>query len=211
MIFRFIYSIQNKGITYKKIHHLNSFFLLIIDPELLLVQLVRTSSKSIFESISNMTFDSMVACCQPIRSHVRKSLSINMDFDMEIFLAATKQLYEWFSPSVCPYIRLSHLDYVPLIALSWNFLEWLLLTKVMSMQKFKVRGQRSRSQEVKTQLSCFRTVILVLIHIWRRNDVQGLMWHRRCALLFFKVIRHISRSHRTKHSQFWPSLGISGL
>ena len=191
------------------------FFLLIIDPELLLVQLVRTGSKSIFELISDMTSDSMVACCQPIRNHVRKSLLTNMDFDMEIFLAATKQLYEWFSPSVClfvcPSVRLSHLDNVPLIALSWNFQEWLLLRKVMSMQKVNIRGQRSRSQEVKTQFSCFRTVTLVLIHIWWRNDVQGLMWHRRCSLLFFKVILHISRSHRTKHRQFWPSLGISGL
>ena len=50
-----------------------------------------------------------------------------------LFLAATKQLYEWFSPSVClsvcPYVRpfrtdgrTSHLfDYVPIIVSSWNF------------------------------------------------------------------------------------------
>ena len=45
--------------------------------------------------------------------------------------------------SVCP----SHLfDYVPIIVSSWNFHELLPMTDVRSMQKVKVRGQRSRSQ-----------------------------------------------------------------
>ena len=45
--------------------------------------------------------------------------------------------------SVCP----SHLfDYVPIIGSSWNFQELLPMTNVRSMQKVKVRGQRSRSQ-----------------------------------------------------------------
>ena len=45
--------------------------------------------------------------------------------------------------SVC----LSHLfHHVPIIVSSWNFQELLPWSKVMSMQKFKVRGQRSRSQ-----------------------------------------------------------------
>ena len=62
------------------------------------------------------------------------------------FLAATKQHCEWFSPSVCP----SHLfHYVPIIISSWNFQELLPLTELMSMQKVKVTGQRSRSK-VKT-------------------------------------------------------------
>ena len=44
-------------------------------------------------------------------------------------------------------VRLSHLfDYVPIIVSSWNFQELLPMTKVRSMQKVKVRGQRSRSQ-----------------------------------------------------------------
>ena len=46
-------------------------------------------------------------------------------------------------PSVCP----SHLfHHVPIIMSSWNFRELLPMTKVTSMQKAKVRGQRSRSQ-----------------------------------------------------------------
>ena len=70
------------------------------------------------------------------------------------FLAATKQLYEWFSPSVHLSVCPSHLfDYVPVIVSSWNFQEWLPVTKLMSMQKFNVRGQRWRSQRSKPNLS----------------------------------------------------------
>ena len=67
------------------------------------------------------------------------------------FLAATKQLYGWFSPSVCMSVCLSvclsHLfDYVPITVSSWNFQELLPMTEVTSVQKVKVRCQRSRSQ-----------------------------------------------------------------
>ena len=79
-----------------------------------------------------------------------------------IFLAATKQLYKWYFPSVCPSVRLSvcpsvrlsHLfDYVPIIVSSCNFQELLPMTKVRSMQKVKVRGQRSRSQRSQPNLT----------------------------------------------------------
>ena len=44
----------------------------------------------------------------------------------------------------------------------------------------------------------------------------GALWYslmllRRGALLFFKVIRQISRSHGTKNRRIWPRLGVSGL
>ena len=49
--------------------------------------------------------------------------------------------------SVRPSVRLSHLfHHVPIIVSSWNFQELVPWSKVMSMQKVKVRGQRSRSQ-----------------------------------------------------------------
>ena len=113
--------------------------------------------------------------------------------------------------SVCPSVRLSHLfDYVPIIVSSWNFLELLPMTKVRSMQIVKVRGQRSRSQ-VTTQLNRFQTVTPVWIHIWWWNDAYGLMLLRKGALLFFKVIRQISRSHGSKNRRIWPRLGVSGL
>ena len=99
-----------------------------------------------------------------------------------LFLAVTKQLYEWFSPSVClsvclyvrTSVRTSHLfDYAPIIVSSWNFQELLPMTEVTSMQKVKVRGQRSRSQ-VNTPLNRFRTVTPVWIHHWLRNDAKSL-------------------------------------
>ena len=60
--------------------------------------------------------------------------------------------------SVRPSVRLSvcqsHLfEYVPIILSSWNFQELLPVTKVTSMQKVKVRGQRSRSQRSRPNLT----------------------------------------------------------
>ena len=50
-------------------------------------------------------------------------------------------------PSVRLSVRLLHLfHYVPISMSSWNLQELLPMTDVMSMQKVKVRGQRSRSQ-----------------------------------------------------------------
>ena len=46
---------------------------------------------------------------------------------------------------------------------------------------------------------------------WLWNDSQSLKQHKRGALLFFKVICQISRSHRKKKCWFWPELGISGV
>ena len=114
---------------------------------------------------------------------------------------AALQMVLSVSPSVC----LSHLfDYVPIIVSSWNFQELLPMTKVRFMQKVKVT-------EVTTQLNRFRTVTPVWIHIWWWNDAYSLMLLRRGALLFFKVIRQISRSHGSKNRQIWPRLGVSGL
>ena len=60
--------------------------------------------------------------------------------------------------SVCPSVRLSvclsHLfHHVPIIVSTWNFQELLPWSKVMSMQKVKVRGQRSRSQRSRPNLT----------------------------------------------------------
>ena len=48
-------------------------------------------------------------------------------------------------------------------------------------------------------------------HRWLRNDAQSLKKHRKGALLFFKVMRHIARSHGSKNHRCWPKLGVSGL
>ena len=114
-----------------------------------------------------------------------------------IFLAATKQLYECFSPSVRPSVCLS---VTPFWLCSHHriIMKFIgVITNDKSDVHAKGEGQRSKVKvtEVNTQLSRFRTVIPVSIHIWWWNDAQSLMMLRRGALLFFKVIRQISRSH----------------
>ena len=108
-----------------------------------------------------------------------------------IFLAATKQLYECYFLSVYPSVRPSHLfDYVPIIVSSWNF-----INDGQSEIYAKGQGQKSKVKvtEVKTELNRFRSVTPVWIHTWWWNDSQSLMFLRIGALLFFKVIRQISR------------------
>ena len=134
-----------------------------------------------------------------------------------VFLAATKQLYDWFSPSVClsvcPSVRLSVTPFSPCshhhIIMKFSGV----ITNDKSDVHAKGQGQRSRVKvtEVNTQLNRFRTVTLVWIHIWWWNDAYSLMMLRRGALLFFEVIRQISRSHGSKKRQIWPRLDVSGL
>ena len=75
------------------------------------------------------------------------------------------------------------------------------------------QGQRSKVKvtEVTTQLNGFQTVTPVWSHIWWLNNAYILMLLRRGALLVFKVIRPISRSHGSKNRRIWPRLGVSGL
>ena len=88
-----------------------------------------------------------------------------------------------------------------------------LITSDRSDVHAKGQGQRSKVKvtEVTTQLYRFRTVTPVLIHVWGWNDAYSLIMLRRGALLFFKVICQISRSHGSKNHRIWPKLGISGL
>ena len=80
------------------------------------------------------------------------------------------QLALWMGQSLRPSVCLSFhpsplFDFVPIIVSSWNFQELLPMTTVTSIQKVKVRGQRSRLQ-VNTQLSRFQNLTPVWIHIW---------------------------------------------
>ena len=87
------------------------------------------------------------------QAHVIKLVWSCIYFWDHVFSCDQAALQMVFSvrPSVCLSVRLSvcpsHLfDYVPIIVSSWNFQELLPVTEVTSMQKVKVRGQRSRSQ-----------------------------------------------------------------
>ena len=55
-----------------------------------------------------------------------------------------------------------------------------------------------------TQIEYFWAVTPVLIHWWLQKNARGLKWHRRGALLFFKVICQVSRSHRQKMANLTP-------
>ena len=130
-----------------------------------------------------------------------------------LFLAATKQLYEWYflsvclsvCPSVTPFWLCSHHRII--IKLSG------VITKDQGKVHAKGQGQRSKVKvtEITTQLNRFRIVTPVWIHIWWWNDTYSLMLLRRDALLFFKVILQVSRSHGAKNRRIWPRLGVSGL
>ena len=98
----------------------------------------------------------------------------------------------------------------------WNDAQSLMLLRRGALLIFKVICQISRSHGWKkslilTQIGRFRTVTPVWIYQWLSNDAQSLKQHRRGALLIFKVIRQISRSHSSKNRRIWPRLGVSGL
>ena len=142
--------------------------------------------------LTNLAQDKMVASSQAIFP--------------DVFLAATKQLYKWYFPSVCLSVRPSVTPFSPCshhrIIMKFSGV----ITNDKSDVHAKGQGQRSKVKvtEVNTQLNRFRTVTLVWIHIWWWNDANSLIMLRRGALLFLKVIRQISRSHGSKKRIIWP-------
>ena len=67
--------------------------------------------------------------------------------------------------------------------------------------KVHAKGQGHRGHDPNFR---FRTVTPVWIYIWWWNDTYILMLLRRGALLYFKVIRQISRSHGAEIAEFDP-------
>ena len=111
--------------------------------------------------------------------------------------------------SVCPSVT-------PFWQCSWHLIIMKfsgVITNDKSDVHAKGQGQRSKVKvtEVMTPFSRFWTVTPVWIHLWWWNVAQSLMLLRRGALLFFKVIHQISRSHGSKNRQIWPKLGVSRL
>ena len=119
-------------------------------------------------------------------------------------------------PPVCPSVRLSVCLSVTLFS-PCSHHRIMKFSGVIALFKSDVhakgQGQWSKIKvtKVNTQLSRFRTLTPVWIHIWQWNHAHSWKQHRRGALLFFKVIRQISRSHGSKNRRFWPRLGVSGL
>ena len=72
-------------------------------------------------------------------------------------------------------VRLSHLfHHVPIIVSSWNFQELLPWSKVMSMQKVNVRGQRSRSQRSTPNLAV--SELLLQFEFTYDNEMMHIAW-----------------------------------
>ena len=119
--------------------------------------------------------------------------------------------------SVCPSVRPSvRLSVTPFWLCSHHRIIMKfsgIITSDRSDVHAKGQGQRSKVKvtEVTTQLYRFRTVTPVWIHIWWWNDAYSLIMVRGDALLFFKVIRQISRSHGSKNCRIWHWLRVSGL
>ena len=120
------------------------------------------------------------------------------------FLAATKQLYEWCSPSVCLSVCLSvrpsfRPSVTPLSLCSHHRIIMKILGQNFDKSDVRAKGQSQRSKvkvtEVKIPFSGFRTVTTVWIHICQWNHAYSLMLLRRGALLFSKVVCQISRSY----------------
>ena len=143
------------------------------------------------------------------------------EHDSGIVFFSCDQAALWMVQSVRPSVRLSVCLSVRLsVTPFWLCSHHRIIMKfsgVFTMVKSDVhaKGQVQRSKvkvtEVNTQLSRFRTLTPVWIHIWQWNHAHSWKQHRRGALLFFKVIRQISRSHGSKNRRIWPRLGVSGL
>ena len=98
-----------------------------------------------------------------------------------LFLAATKQLYEWYFLSVCLSDQLSVRPSVTPFWLCSHHPVIMKFSGVITKDQGKVhakgQGQRSKVKvtEVTTQLDRFRTVTPVWIRIWWWNDAYSLM------------------------------------
>ena len=153
--------------------------------------------------------------CMPHGLLIAKLHSYGVSSKACLFLAATKQLYEWFSPSVRPSVRPSVcLSVRPSVCHTFltmfpssyhheifrSYYQWQ-KWRPCKRSRSEVKGQGHRGHDPNFR---FRTVTPVWIHIWWWNDTYSLMLLRRGALLFFKVIRQISGSHGAKIAEFDP-------
>ena len=73
---------------------------------------------------------------------------------------------------------------------------------LFSRSAVKFQGHTAKKLSILTQIGRLWTVTPVWIYQWLRNYALCLKEHRRGALLIFKVIRQISRSHGTKNADF---------
>ena len=149
---------------------------------------------------------SMFVYIRATTTHLRHLTENSASIMTESFFSC-HQAALWMVFSVRPSVRLS---VCPSVTPFWLCSHHRIIMKfsgvILGKVHAKGQGQRSKVKvtEVTTQLNRFRTVTPVWIHIWWWNDTYSLMLLRRGALLFFKVIRQISRSHGSKIVEFDP-------
>ena len=85
---------------------------------------------------------------------------------------------------------------------AWCYLEE--VPYCFSRSSVKFQGHTAKKWSILTQSGRFRTVTPVSIYQWLWNDAQSLKQHRSGALLIFKFIRQISRSHGKKSPILTP-------
>ena len=145
------------------------------------------------------------------------TLSPGVNELISLYIFSCDQAAIWLVQSVRPSVCLSVRPSVTPFSPCSHHCIIIKFSGVITMVKRDVHakglGQRSKVKvtEVNTQLSRFWTLTPVWIHIWQWNHAHSWKQHRRGALLFFKVIHQISRSHGSKNRRIWPRLGVSGL
>ena len=130
-----------------------------------------------------------------------------MDFPLKKLLSVFVSVSVFLSASVCLSVPVTPFSLCSRHGIIMKFLG--VTPNDRSDVYAKVQGQRSKVKvtEVKTQTSRFGTITSVWFHIWWWNYIQSLILFRSGALLIFKVICQISRSHGQKNCRFRPRLG----
>ena len=128
-----------------------------------------------------------LSVCLSVRPSVRPSVCVSLSVCLSVRLSVC--LSVCLSEPVTPFSLCSHHGII--IKFSG------VITNDRSDVYAKLQGQRSKVKvtEVKTQISRFGTVTPVWFHILWWNAAQSLILFRSGALLIFKVICQISRSH----------------
>ena len=115
--------------------------------------------------------------------------SIHTHFMHTMFLAATKQLYDWFSPSVCPSVRLSVRPSVtPFSPCSHHRIIMKfsgLITSDKSDVHAKGQGQRSKVKVTEVKIN------LILSHLISSHLVSS---HLILSYLILSYLTQLSRS-----------------
>ena len=127
-------------------------------------------------------------------------------------LAATEQLYEHYCLSDRPSVRPSVTPFPHCLChrLILKFSGLLTIDKRIVHVKGQGRRSKIKVTEVKVNFvpsGLFQTITPVWIYRWLQYEAHSLKWHRRAALLCFKVISQFARSQGTKKSPILSWIG----